>query len=192
MIDLEKGVFSISCHFKNCEDGFIWIFIGVYGPTMRRDRECFWDELGAIKGLWNGSWCVARDFNAILSPDECSRGGSLNSDMKRFSEVIEDLELKDLPLLGGPFTWSGGVNNQSFSRLDRFLVNEDWDCHFSGSRQCVLSRLVSDHFSILLEGGGLRRGLSPFRFENMWLKVEGFKDLLKSWWEGDSSKFYFG
>ena len=77
-------------------------------------------------------------------------------------------------------------NNQSFSRLDRFLVNEEWDCRFSGSRQCILLRPVSDHFLILLEGGGLRRGPSPFRFENMWLKVEGFKDLLKSWWEGDN------
>ena len=45
---------------------------------------------------------------------------------------------------------------------------------------------MSNHFSILLDGGGLRRGPSLFRFENMWLKVEGFKDLLKSWWEGDS------
>ena len=38
--------------------------------------------------------------------------------------------------------------------------------------------------SLLLEGGGLRRGPSPFRFENMWFKVEGFKDLLRSWWQG--------
>ena len=38
---------------------------------------------------------------------------------------MEDLELKDLPLLGGAFTWSGGVNNQSLLRLDRFLVNEE-------------------------------------------------------------------
>ena len=45
---------------------------------------------------------------------------------------------------------------------------------------------MSDHFSILLDGGGLRRGPFPFRFENMWLKVEGFKDLLKLWWEGDN------
>ena len=106
--------------------------------------------------------------------------------MRRFSEVIENLELKDLPLLRGSFTWSGGVNNQSFSRLDCFLVNEEWDCHFSGSRWCVLPRLMSDHFPILLEGGGLRKGPSPFIFENIWLKVEGFKDLLKSWWEGDN------
>ena len=32
----------------------------------------------------------------------------------------------------------------------------------------------------------MRRGPSPFRFENMWLKVEEFKDLLKAWWEGEN------
>ena len=98
---------------------------------------CLWNELGAIYGLWNGSWCVAGDFNAILNPEERSTGGSFNSDMRRFADVIENLQLKNLPLFGGPFTWSGGMNNQSFSRLDRFLINEEWDCQFSGSRQCV-------------------------------------------------------
>ncbi|RVX19182.1 Transposon TX1 uncharacterized 149 kDa protein [Vitis vinifera] len=29
-----------------------------------------------------------------------------------------------------------------------------------------------------------RRGPTPFRFENMWLKVERFKDLVHSWWQG--------
>ena len=153
---------------------------------MRRNRESFWEELGAIKGLRNGPWCVAGDFNVILSSEEGSRGGSLNSNMRRFSKVIEDLELKDLPMVGGPFTWIGGVNNQSFSRLDRFLANEGWDSHFGDERQFVLPRPVSDHFPLLLDGGGLRRGPSPFRFENMWLKVEGVKDLLKHWWEGGS------
>ena len=66
-------------------------------------------------------------LNALKS----AAGESLNSNMRRISEVIEDLELKDLLLLGGPFTWSGGVNNQSMSRLGRFLVNEGWDYRFS-------------------------------------------------------------
>ena len=30
----------------------------------------------------------------------------------------------------------------------------------------------------------MRKGHSPFKFENMWLKEEGFKDLLRSWWLG--------
>ncbi|KAJ9708504.1 hypothetical protein PVL29_000509 [Vitis rotundifolia] len=37
---------------------------------------------------------------------------------------------------------------------------------------------------VLVEGGGIRRGPIPFRFENMWLKVKGFKDLIRSWWQG--------
>lgn len=44
--------------------------------------------------------------------------------IRRFSEVIKDLQLRDLPLLGGSFTWSGGLNNHTQSRLDRFLVLE--------------------------------------------------------------------
>ena len=81
--------------------------------------------MGTIKGLWNGPWCVAGDFNSILSPEEHNREESLNSDTRRFSEVIEDLKLKGLSLLGVLFTWSEGVNNQSLLRLDRFLVNEE-------------------------------------------------------------------
>lgn len=29
-----------------------------------------------------------------------------------------------------------------------------------------------------------RHGPNPFRFENMWLRTEGFQDLLKGWWQG--------
>ena len=94
--------------------------------------------------------------------------------------MIDDLDLRDLPLQGGLFTWSSGLNNQSMSRLDHFLVIGDWESHFNGVVQYTLPRPMFDHFSIFLDGGGVRRGPTPFHFENMWLKEEGFKDLLKS------------
>lgn len=50
LIGMEIGAFSISCLFKNCEDGFCWVFTGVYGPLDRRAREVFWEELGAVRG----------------------------------------------------------------------------------------------------------------------------------------------
>ena len=56
------------------------------------------------------------------------------------------------------------------------------DISFSGVIQRVLPKSVSDHSPVLLEGGGFRNGPSPYRFENMWLKEEGFFDLVKGWW----------
>ena len=63
---------------------------------------------------------------------EHSREGRLSGSMRRFSEVLDELTLRDLTLQGGPYTWSGGLHGQSRSRLDRFLISEDWENHFSG------------------------------------------------------------
>ena len=78
----------------------------------------------------------------------------------------------------------GGHNNHSMSRLDRFLITADWECQFNNVVQSILPRPVSDHCPILLDSEGIRSGPSPFRFEIMWLKFEGFKDLLRNWWQG--------
>ena len=52
LIEMEIGNFSVSYQFKNVEDGFCWVFTGVYGPAVGRFREDFWEELGTIRGLW--------------------------------------------------------------------------------------------------------------------------------------------
>ena len=104
--------------------------------------------------------------------------------MRSFAQTVDDLDLIDLPMQGGIATWNGGKNNQSWARLDRFLVTQQWLDMFSGVAQCRMHRPTSDHFPILLMGGGIRRGPTPFRFENMWLKVDGFIDLLRGWWQG--------
>ena len=49
--------------------------------------------------------------------------------------------------------------------------------------QRCLSRPVSDHFPVLLDSDGVKTSPSPFRFKLMWLKFEGFKEILKGWWQ---------
>ncbi|RVW31726.1 LINE-1 retrotransposable element ORF2 protein [Vitis vinifera] len=105
LLELEPGVYSISGRFRNVEDGFIWVFTGVYGPVLSRAKEKFWEELGAIKGLWDEPWCVGGDFNSIRFPGEMR---------------------------------------------------------------------------------GIKKGKTPFRFENMWLMSDGFKELVRAWWTGYS------
>ena len=62
-----------------------------------------------------------------------NREGRILSSMRRFSQVIE-LELKDLPLQGGPYTWKGGLNSQRMARLDKFLVEDAWGSALWGSK----------------------------------------------------------
>ncbi|RVW90497.1 hypothetical protein CK203_030989 [Vitis vinifera] len=154
----------------------IWLHhLSHHGPFSKGDRECLWEELGAIRGLWEEPWCLGGDFNVILSQRERNRQGRLTGAIRIFAQTVDELELMDLPMQGSAFTWSGGRNNQSWARLDRFLVTQQWLEMFSGIAQCRLQRPTSDHFPILLMGGGLRRGPTPFRFENMWLKVTALK-----------------
>ena len=104
--------------------------------------------------------------------------------MRRSSQVIDDLELKDLPLKGGCFTWTGGPRNLRMARLDRFLVSNDWENYFGNVLQSILPNPLSNHFPILLVGGEITvRGPIHFHFDNMWLKAEGFKNLIDKWWK---------
>ena len=52
--------------------------------------------------------------------------------MRRFAQIVDELGLVDLFLQGGLLTWNGGRNNQSWARLDRFLVTQNWLDQFSG------------------------------------------------------------
>ena len=38
VLALEVGQFSVSYRFRNVEDGFVWMFIGVYGSFSREKR----------------------------------------------------------------------------------------------------------------------------------------------------------
>ena len=49
LLDKEVGPHSISCHFKNTIDGFIWVFTSIYSPLSSGERNLVWDELGAIR-----------------------------------------------------------------------------------------------------------------------------------------------
>ena len=182
-LDDAVGYFSVSCKFRNVEDQKVWMFSGVYEPVIDRDRRLMWDELAGIRSWWDVPWCLGGDFNVVRFPSEKVGSVNFTAAMYDFSNFISDHGLVDFPLIGGIFTWSNNREISSMSRLDRFLFSADWNEGITNISQKRMVRWNSNHFPVLLDCGSVQRRRRPFRFENMWLKEEGFAELVRGWWE---------
>ena len=178
-VDEAAGYYSLSCNFRNVLDQFEWIFTGVYDPNLDSERGILWEELSGLLSWWDAPCCIGGDFNVVRFPSEKSVMVSFNSTMHEFNDFISECGLMDIYLEGGLFTWSNNRDVSAMSRIDRFLFSPAWVDHFGLVNQHRLPRLLSDHFSIRLDCGRIVGGKSPFWFENMWLKVEGFVDRVR-------------
>jgi hypothetical protein len=116
-------------------------------------------------------------------PSERSRDTHYSLAMREFSDFIFEEGLMDIPLVGYQFTWSNNRDDQCWSRIDRLLFSPNWEERFSDVVQRRLSRLLSDHFPLKLDCGVSNRSGGYFKFENMWLKSEGFVNQVKLWWQ---------
>ncbi len=120
------------------------------------------------------------DFNTVRYSSKRACTDRITPGMRDFSDFIFLSGLIDLLLEDGHFTWS---NSFSKSLLDGFLFSPSLEDHFSSIVQRRLRHTLSDYFPILLSCGFMQRGKSSFRFENMWLIVEGFSNRIKGWWD---------
>jgi exonuclease III len=182
-IDECMGSYTVACMFQNVEDQFVWALGGVYGPNLDVERRILWEELAGVMSLWEIPWVIGGDFNIVRFPSERSCGSNYSTAMMEFSDFIAEQGLVDIPLVGGQFTWSNNQEDEIWSRIDRFLISPSWEDHYPDVMQKRLPRVCSDHFPLLLECGDSRGGKKYFKFENMWLKYEGFVDKVKSWWD---------
>ena len=114
-LEVMVGYFSVSVQWQGVGDGFIWACFEIYGLNDNNLRGQMWDELIGIQQLWDVPWCYIGDFNVVRFPSERLGGLRLTLVMENFSEFIEELNLIDLPLEEGSYTWSSGSNQPSMS-----------------------------------------------------------------------------
>jgi len=78
--------------------------------------------------------------------------------------------------------WSKNSESPSWSGIDRFLLSPDWKAQFPNVSLRRLPRILSDHFSPLLDCRVVVRSSRYFKFEKIWFKSEGFVEQVKQWW----------
>ncbi len=127
------------------------------------------------------------DFNLTKDPSERRGRRWCGRLMSMFADLLNHLELIDLPLGNQRFTWSNLQSEPSMAKLDRFLVSPDWDQLFPLSSVRALPRITSDHSPILLSTG-VRLAARRFQFEAVWLTKDDFHKLVPVWWGEVTSK----
>lgn len=167
--------------------------VNIYTPCNLAGKWLLWENLKMSKmGYGKGLWCVVGDYNAITRMCEKRGLGSQipRQEMEDFRLFTADMELVDVPLLGRKYTWYRS-DGSAMSRLDWFLLSEEWIANWGVVAQWALSRELSDHCPITLKMGNQEWGPKPFRFNNCWLSHPGFKKLVaENWssWEYDGWK----
>jgi len=92
-------------------------------------------------------------------------------------------------MTGRKYTWANYVEVPTFEKLDRILVITDWEQKFPLASIQALTREISDHTPLLLDGGGEpshRGNARNFKFKLGWLTRDGFSDLVKEVWESEN------
>ncbi|XP_027067398.1 uncharacterized protein [Coffea arabica] len=176
-------------HMQVCHDSWTFVAHGsfVYGKCSRVERRALWSALGLIsEEMGTKPWLVGGDFNVVAAADKYAGQAAQDlTAMAEFAECISACGLKEIPFSGSRYTWTGiRQGRRIWKRLDRLLMNLEWQRRFSGSVVKHLNRATSDHSPQLLQlSPGFPTGPKSFRFQDMWLNHHGFLMVVRQCWD---------
>jgi len=129
-----------------------FVIANVYAPCDMAAKQILWDNLTSfVLANGNENVCLCGDFNLVRSDGERKSRTLVfrQMDADKFNKFIEDSFLVDMPICGGLFTWYQG-DEYSMSRLDRFLLSNNWCFVRPNCVQVALLRGLSDHVPLVL------------------------------------------
>ena len=158
----------------------------VYGAAQDAFKPAFLRELVNLAKDNRHPMIIGGDFNLLRFPHEKSKGRFDDHWPFLFNAVIDSLDLREVSMVGRQFTWANSLPEPTYEKLDRVLMDTDWESKFPMVSVRALERIeaLSDHAPILLTTGLPRiQCKRQFKFELGWLHREGFYELVKKVWE---------
>lgn len=158
--------------------------VNIYAACRGLDHRKMWRRMVELKrSRINVEWCLGGDFDVVCNREERLGGGvSYNSrDMEEFKNFIEEMDVIDIPSVGGKFTWYKD-NGKAMIRLDIVFLSSNMIEIWNVLHQRICEREVSDHTPLWLKCGVLDWGPKLFRFNNAWLKHEDFRKFNMEEW----------
>ncbi|XP_071712516.1 uncharacterized protein [Rutidosis leptorrhynchoides] len=157
------------------------IIVNVYGPHKEEEKNGMWECLDNLMTYPNVDWVLGGDFNEVRYQSE-----RLNTEFnerwaKYFNTFIENNRLVDIPLLGKRFTRISD-NGKKFSKIDRFLVTDQFLELWGDVSALALDRHTSDHCPIILRDKNMDFGPKPFKLFDIWLESVEVENIITDAW----------
>lgn len=163
-----------------------WRFTGFYGEPNTRNHHISWATLRRLKSRHFLPWIYAGNLNEITRAHE-KLGGRLRPfrQMQDFKDVLDECDFRDLGYMGGKFTWCNGHRDGHtiWERIARAMATIDWLEKFPHTKVVHLECGTSNQKPIVIFPTCIpKKTQRPWRFEQMWIDVEGCRDSMESAW----------
>ncbi|GJW45430.1 reverse transcriptase domain, reverse transcriptase zinc-binding domain protein [Tanacetum coccineum] len=168
------------------------VFIVVLGPdvlTLQETQCAIIDEFW-IKEVWGN-----RNVGYVkMEAKGRSRGMVMMWDNNMFSclEAVGEERFiavrVDIPMGGRRFTWISD-DGLKFSKLDWFLVSEEFKNKWSSLSAIALDRKLLDHCPIMLKDIDMDFGPKPFKVYDMWLEEVDIEQVVHGAWDKEVRGF---
>ncbi|GJU54334.1 RNA-directed DNA polymerase, eukaryota, reverse transcriptase zinc-binding domain protein [Tanacetum coccineum] len=154
-----------------------------------------WNNLATHKNyIRNRPWCILGDFNVSLSADDKSTGPSyIDTGMRDFQDCVEAIEVSDVNSTDLRLTWNQNPKGEhgTLKNIDCIMANLDFYSSFVGSSAVFQPYRISDHspavLRIPMESTSNPR---PFKFSNLLVHNNRFKDIVANGWNVSVSGFW--
>ncbi|XP_071689062.1 uncharacterized protein [Rutidosis leptorrhynchoides] len=182
-ISVIRGDYFIGVSRKWIGSGSNCNIVSVYGPHDDSGKQKFWDELSkAIVSDVNNAWVLCGDFNEVRNEAERFNCDFIEYMAKRFNDFVSDNCLIEIPMSGRIYTRVSG-DGLKFSKLDRFLVTENFLHTWKDLTACIMDRHLSDHCAIILMDEERDFGPKPFKIFDAWLDDEEVSKVIEDAWD---------
>src|SRR3954464_13559692 len=146
------GDFHIKFHVRNKADNFVWSLVAVYGASQEGHKAAFLRELVNLANNDPHPILIGGYFNLLRFSHEKSKGSFDKHWPFLFNVVIDSMDLREVHMTGRQFTWANSLPEPTYEKLDRVLMNTDWEDKYPLVTVRALERIddLLDHAPLLL------------------------------------------
>lgn len=182
---ISKSYYQITIELTSNHDNSKWYLTNVYWPNSDESKTEFSNWFTNLDSSDMELWLGMGDFNYIRGPDNRNRTGGDHDDIMIFNTMIMAYDLVKIPFKGRVYTWSNMQEIPLLEKIDWIFSSPHWTTKYPNTMAVPMAKLSSDHVPINIQIGSNIPESEIFRFEEFWIDLEGFIEIVESHWNNN-------